>query len=242
MELLAVDYAADGLGFTGYVADGSRGEPVPGILVVHEGGGLTEETKRRTLKIAELGYVAFAMDLFGEPVIDLERAREITRYLRENVGALRVRCRAALDVVRAQPGTDTARLGAIGFCIGGAAAIELARDGADLACVVGFHSGFIEGPPAEDDRQIKARLLLCQGADDPVVTASQRNAFLARMTEAAVDWQLHLYGGVGHSFTNPQIDAWNLPGFAYDAVADRRSWAAMLGLFDEVFRPETIRR
>ena len=242
MELLPVGYEADGQGFTGYLADGSQGRSVPGILVIHEGGGLTEETKARTLRLAEFGYVAFAMDLFGEPVVELERAREITRYLRENVTALRARCRAALEVVRAQMGTDTARLGAIGFCIGGAAAIELARDGADLACVVGFHSGFIEGPPAEDDRNIKAKLLLCQGAADPIVTAAQRDDFFARMSQAGVDWQLQLYGGVGHSFTNPQIDAWKLPGFAYDAVADRRAWAAMLGLFDEVFRLETIRR
>jgi dienelactone hydrolase len=242
VELLSVGYEADGLVFTGYLADGSRGEAVPGILVIHEGGGLTEETRSRTLRIAGLGYVAFAMDLFGEPVVELDRAREIVGYLRGNVAALRARCRAALDVVRAQPGTDRARLGAIGFCIGGAAAIELARDGAELACVVGFHSGFIEGPPAEDDRNIRAKLLLCQGAADPIVTSAQREAFVARMTDAGIDWQLHLYGGVGHSFTNPQIDDWQLAGFAYDALADRRSWAAMLSLFGEVFGPPTNRR
>ena len=240
MGLLPVHYEADGVTFTGYLADGSHGEPAPGILVIHEGGGLTEETKARTLRVAELGYVAFAMDLFGEAVVELDRAREITRYLRETVAALRARCRAALDVVRAHPATDPSRLGAIGFCIGGAAVIELARDGADLACVVGFHSGFIEGSPPSDDINIRAKLLLCQGADDPVVTAAQRDAFLDRMTDAGIDWQLHLYGGVGHSFTNPLIDAWNLPGFAYDAGADRRSWSAMLALFDETFGP--IRR
>ena len=235
MELRPVGYGADGLAFTGYLAEGSRGGRVPGILVIHEGGGLTDETKARTIKVAELGFVAFAMDLFGEPVVDLDRARQITRYLRENVPALRLRCRAALDVLRAQPATDPARLGTIGYCIGGAAAIELARDGAELACVVGFHSGFIEGPPPEDDRRIAGKLLICQGAADPIVTCAQRDAFLGRMSDAGVDWQLQLYGGVGHSFTNPQIDAWRLPGFAYDAGADRRSWAAMRALFDEVF-------
>ena len=235
MELRPIRYAAGGLDFMGYLADGSGGRRVPGILVIHEGGGLTAETRRRTAMLGELGSVAFAMDLFGEPVVDIERARVHTRHLRDNVVDLRARCRAALDVVLGQIGTDPARIAVIGYCIGGAAAIELARDGADLACVVGFHSGFIDSPPPEDDDAIKARILICQGADDPVVTAEQRGAFLARMSGAGVDWQLHLYGGVGHSFTNPEIDAWNLPGFAYDAVADRRSWAAMLRLFEEVF-------
>ena len=228
-------YEADGLTFTGFLADGSGGRRMPGIIVIHEGCVLTDHTKERAARLAELGYVAFAMDLFGETILDLARAREITRYLRDDKTALRARCRAALDVLAAHSGTDPDRLAAIGHCLGGAAAIELARDGASLAAVVGFHSGFIDSPPAEDDRRIGGRLLLCHGVDDPVVTAELRDAFLARMTAAGVDWKLHLYGGVGHSFTNPGIDAWKLPGFAYDEVADRRSWAAMLALFGEVF-------
>lgn len=235
MKLQAISYEADDRTFTGYLADGSNGSRVPGVLVIHEGGGLSESIKARAARLAELGYVAFAMDLFGEPVVDLDRARVHTRYLRDNPVATRTRCRAALDVVRAHAGTDPARLAAVGHCIGGAAAIELARDGAELAAVVGFHSGFIESPPAEDDLKIRARILLCHGADDPVVTAELRESFLARMSVAGVDWQLHLYGRVGHSFTNPEIDAWKLPGFAYDARAESRSWTAMLALFEEVF-------
>ena len=235
MALESVGYEADGRGFTGFLADGSAGARVPGILVIHEGGGLTDHTRQRAERLAGLGYVALAMDLFGEPVEDLGRAREITRYLRENVGALRERCRAALGALAAHRGVDPGRLAAIGYCLGGAAAIELGRDGAALAGIVGFHAGFIDSPPAEDDRRIAGRLLLCHGAEDPIVTTDQREAFLARMTTAGVDWQLHLYGGVGHSFTNPDIDAWNIPGFAYDATADARAWAAMLDLFAEIF-------
>ena len=235
MDLQPVSYEADGLSFTGYLADGSAGTPAPAILVIHEGAGLTDHTKERAARLGELGYVAFAMDLFGEPIVDLDRARAIARRLREDLAGMRARCRAALDVLISHNGADPSRLAAIGHCLGGAAAIELARDGADLACVVGFHSGFIDTPPPEDDRAIRGKLLLCHGADDPIVTADQRDAFLARMSAAGVDWQLQLYGGVGHSFTNPAIDAWKIPGFAYDAVADRLSWAAMLDLFDEVF-------
>ena len=235
MDLQPKSYEADGVPVTGYLADGSRGSGAPGILVIHEGGGLGDHTKTCAARLAELGHAAFAMDLFGLAQFDLDQARAIVQALRADVAALRRRCRAALDVMLAQPGTDPARLAAIGYCFGGAAAIELARDGADLACIVGFHSGFIDSPPPEDDQAIRGRVLICQGADDPVVPASQRDAFLARMEAAGVDWQLHLYGGVGHSFTNPDIDAWKLPGFAYDETADRRAWAAMLGLFEEVF-------
>ena len=243
MDLQPISYAADGLEFTGYLGDGSNGGRVPGILVIHEGGGLGRHTRERAARLAELGFVAFAMDLFGETDLSLERAQQIAKALRADIAGLRGRCRAALEVVAAQPGTDPARLAAIGYCFGGAAAIELARDGADLAAVVGFHSGFIDSPPPADDRAIKASLLISQGADDPVVTADQRDAFLRRMTAAGVDWQLHLYGGVGHSFTNRNIDAWGFPGFAYHEAADRRAWAAMLGLFEEVWgAPGATRR
>ena len=237
MELQPIDYEADGLNFTGFLADGSNGGRVPGILVIHEGGGLAAHTKDRAARLGELGYVAFAMDLFGETIADLDRARALAKELRDDLPRLRGRCRAALAVVEGHPGCDSSRLAAIGHCLGGAAAIELARDGADLACLVGFHSGFMETPPPEDDQAIKGRILLCHGADDPIVTATQRDAFLARMSAATVDWQLHLYGGVGHSFTNPDIDAFGFPGFAYDETADRRSWAAMLDLLDEALRP-----
>jgi dienelactone hydrolase len=235
MELQPIPYEAGGQAFTGYLADGSNGGRVPGVLVIHEGGGLGDHTKERAARLADLGYVAFAMDLFGEPGAPIERLREIVQQLRADHDIVRARCRAALAVVRSCAGTDNARLAAIGYCFGGAAAIELARDGADLGCVVGFHSGFITGPPAADDKAIKARVLMCQGAADPVVTAALRDDFAARMEAAGADWQMHLYGGVGHSFTNPAIDAWGLPGFAYDEIADRRSWAAMLALFGEAF-------
>ena len=235
MELQPIHYEAGGQAFTGYLADGSNGGRVPAVLVIHEGGGLADHTKERAARLAGLGYVAFAMDLFGEPGAPLDRLREIVQQLRADYGIVRSRCRAALEVLRSCPGTDAARLAAIGYCFGGAAAIELARDGADLACIAGFHSGFITGPPAADDEAIKGKVLMCQGAADPVVTAALRDDFAARMEAAGIDWQMHLYGGVGHSFTNPAIDALGLPGFAYHEGADSRSWAAMLALFGESF-------
>ena len=186
--------------------------------------------------LADLGYVAFAMDIFGEPVGTPDRARAFVRALSADLPTLRRRANAALDLLKAQPNVDAARTAAVGFCFGGTTVLELARSGADVACVVGFHAGLTTSAP-EDAKAIRGKVLVCQGTDDPVITAEQRDAFAAEMTAGRVDWQMHLYGGVGHSFTNREIDAWKFPGFAYDEVADRRSWLAMRNLFDEVLGP-----
>ena len=226
----------DGIRLTGYLADGSGGRAAPGVLVAHEGGGLGRHTKERARRLAELGYVAFAVDYYGEEDPPLERAMALGKALRGDRRLFQARLAAGLEVLRAQPNLDPARLAGIGYCMGGAAVIELARMGAPFAAIVGFHSGFLPGTP-EENGAIKGKLLLCHGADDPIVTAAQRDAFLAEASAAGIDWQLHLYGGVGHSFTNPDIDSLGLPGFAYEERADRRSWAAMLDLFQETLEP-----
>jgi dienelactone hydrolase len=236
-EPVAIRYGGGGdVVLTGYLADGSRGRPVPGVLVAHEGGGLGRHTKQRALRLAELGYIAFALDYYGEEDPPLDRAMALGKALRHDRPRFRARLIAGLEVLTAQPNVDPGRLAGIGYCMGGAAIVELARMGAPFAAIVGFHSGFVPGIP-EENSAIAGRLLLCHGMDDPIVTAVQRDAFLTEATAAGIDWQLHLYGGVGHSFTNPDIDALGLTGFAYDETADRRSWAAMLSLFDEALEP-----
>jgi dienelactone hydrolase len=233
MELVPIRYdGGDGVALTGYLADGSGDRPAPGVLVAHEGGGLGRHTKDCALRLAELGYVAFALDYYGEESPPLERAMALGKALRGDRPLFRSRLAAGLGVLMAQPNLDPARLAGIGYCMGGAAVIELARMGAPFAAIVGFHSGFVPGTP-EENGAIAGKLLLCHGADDPIVGSAQREAFLAEATAAGIDWQLHLYGGVGHSFTNPDIDALGFAGFAYDDAADRRSWAAMLNLFEE---------
>lgn len=233
MGLVPIGYdGGDGVALTGYLADGSGGRPAPGVLVAHEGGGLGRHTRERARRLAGLGYVAFALDYYGEEDPPLERAMALGQALRGDPERFRSRLAAGLEILTAQANVDRGRLAGIGFCMGGAAVIELARMGAPFVAIVGFHSGFVPGIP-EENEAIRGQLLLCHGADDPIVTAAQRDAFLAEASAAGVDWQLHLYGGVGHSFTNPDIDALNLPGFAYDETADRRSWAAMLNLFEE---------
>ncbi len=234
MDLQPISYDHGDRTFTGWLADGSSGGPAPGILVIHEGGGLADHTKDRAAWLADLGYVAYAMDLFGATGLPLDEMRAIAQELRADVPTLRGRCNAALGVLRDHANVDPARLTAIGHCFGGAAAIELARSGAPLAAVVGFHAGILPGTK-EDNRAIGGKVLLCHGVDDPVVPVAQIHAFAADLEEAGVDWQVHVYGGVGHSFTNPAIDALGYPGFFYHATAERRSWAAMLALFGEAF-------
>ena len=236
-ELVPIRYdGGDGVALTGYLADGSGGRPAAGVLLAHEGGGLGRHTKERAARLAGLGYVAFALDYYGEADLPLDRAMALGRALRGDRPRLRARLAAGLEVLRAQPDVDTARLAGIGYCMGGAAVIELARMGAPLLAVIGFHSGFLPGTP-EENGAIRGKLLLCHGMDDPIVDGAQREAFLAEASAAGIDWQLHLYGGVGHSFTNPDIAALGLAGFAYDEAADRRSWAAMLNLFEETLTP-----
>lgn len=232
MPLEAAHYEVDGKSFTGYFADGSSGRRAPGVLVAHEGPGITMHTKERAQMLAELGYVAFALDLYGEVDPPLERAKALVRELRADRAALRRRSFAALELLTSHASVDARRTAAIGFCFGGMAVLELARGGADVACVVGFHAA-LDTPTPSDARAIKGKVLVCLGDADPIVTAPQRDAFVAEMQSARVDWQMVLYGGVGHSFTNRYIDAAGFPGFAYDAVADRRSWLAMRNLFAE---------
>jgi dienelactone hydrolase len=232
VELQPIEYTVGDQAFTGYLADGSRGRPAPGILVAHEGNGLSDHTKARACMLAELGYVALAMDIYGVVGAPLERNQAMLRALMADLPELRARAAAALDVLGRHAHVDPARLAGIGFCFGGTTVLELARSGADVACVVGFHAALSTSRP-QDAKAIRGKVLVCQGADDPIVRGEHRDAFAAEMTAGGVDWQMLVMGGVSHSFTNPDIDALKWDGFAYDAAADRRSWSAMRQLFDE---------
>lgn len=236
METRTIDYQIGGRTFTGYLADGSGGAKVRGVLVAHEGGGMTEHPQQRARMLAEAGYAAFAMDTFGETITDQPHAMRVITALMGDLPTLRARGEAALDVLRAEPNVDASRLAAIGFCFGGTTVLELARSGAAVDCTVGFHSGLSTSAP-QDASNIRGAVFVCLGEDDPIIPAPQRDAFVAEMKASGVDWGMLLLGGVGHSFTNPEVDAMNLPGFRYDARADARAWAGMLNLFEEKWGP-----
>lgn len=237
-----IDYVVDDVTMSGHLAVPEAGEypgARPGVLLCHEGSGQDDNVRSRAERLAALGYVAFALDYFGGGgQLPLEEAQQIVRALLDDADRIRRLARAGLDVLTGQPETDTSRLAAIGFCLGGFMSLELARDAADLRVVVGFHPGLYSPRPA-DSANIKASVLMCCGADDPIIPAESREAFIENMrTHGVADWRIELYGGVGHSFTNPAIDARNLPGFTYDERADRRSWASMMQLFHERLDPE----
>jgi dienelactone hydrolase len=147
---------------------------------------------------------------------------------------LRARILAGLEVIRAQPQVDPGKIAGIGYCFGGTTVLELARSGADVAGVVGFHSGLITSAP-QDARNIKAKVLVQLGADDPLIPAQQRLQFVEEMTKGGVDWRIILYGGTKHSFTNPNADRLGWDALAYNKSADERSWRAMLDFFGELF-------
>jgi dienelactone hydrolase len=219
---------------TGYLAQRETAGKVPGILVLHGGGGIGAHAKERADRLAAMGYVAFVPDLFGHPVHGVEAAHALTAQLTDDWADLRARCIGALDVLRAQSQVDPERLAAIGFCFGGQAALELGRSGADLRAIVGFHSQLRTRRP-EDSVHIKASVLVCLGDRDCFVSREEREAFLENMTSCRVDCQLLLFSGVGHSFTDPFAEASGVPGLKYDARADQRAWSAMAQLFSEVF-------
>lgn len=237
MKTQDIEYHADGARLVGYLAvDDAKAGARPGIIVAHEGGGLTDHAKNSARRLAEAGYIAFALDYYGDgkPLTDMNEVMPRLSVWMADPAGIRVRAHAALDVLTAQPETDTSRLAAIGYCFGGTTVLEMARAGEPLRAVVGFHAGLASAKPAQAGA-VKAKVLAQIGADDPIVPPEQRLAFEQEMTAAKADWRMLLYGGVGHSFTNPGVNALGRPGFEYDKSADERSWRAMLDLFDEVF-------
>lgn len=238
MHTQDIEYRADGTSMIGqYVVDDAKSGRRPGVLVIHEGPGLTEHTKNIAARLAGLGYAAFAMDYHGggKPLADLADVRaRIAAWIADPTGS-RTRALAALDVLKAQKEVDSGRLAAIGYCFGGTTALEIGRSGADVKAVVGFHSGLATARP-QDARNIKGRVLVCIGAEDPIIPPEQRAAFEKEMQVAGIDWRLQLYGGAGHSFTNPAADSRGMKGFYYHEATDRRSWNAMIELFNETLK------
>jgi len=237
IETKAVEYRQGDTRLVGYLATPKDAKgPLPGVLVVHEWKGLDDYAKRRADQLAELGYVAFAADIYGDGKIaaDAKEARALSSLYKNDRGLLRSRTVAGLATLKAQPGVAGDKIAAIGYCFGGTAVLELARSGADLAGVVSFH-GSLDTPASQDAKNIRAKVLVLHGADDPNVPPEQVAAFEQEMRAAGVDWQLIAYGGAVHGFTNPAHGSDNSRGVAYNAAADARSWAAMRQFFAELF-------
>lgn len=209
---------------------------VPLVVIVHQWKGLTEYEKGRAEQLAELGYVAFAVDIYGKGIrpADNGAAGKQAGAYKNDRALYRQRLNAGLAEALKQENVDATKVVAIGYCFGGTGVIELARSGADIGGVVSFHGG-LDSPTPADGAKIKCKVLACHGADDPHVSAEDLAAFEQEMREHKVDWQLIKYGGAVHSFTQKMAGNDPSKGAAYDARADERSWQHMKDFFSIVF-------
>ena len=229
-----ITYTSAGKTLTGYLADGAKATKAPGILVCHQGGGLRDHEKERARMLADLGYVAFALDMYGEVAKERDDAMALLNGVTQNPPVWAERILAGIAQLKAQPHVDASRLAAIGFCFGGMTVLEAVRVSTDLKCIVAFHPGLTHLPES-DPRKVTGKVMVCAGQKDPLIPDEARTRFLKLMKEADADLQYINYSLAGHSFTDKTVAAFNIPNFEYHAATDRRSWAAMRDLFDETF-------
>ncbi len=233
-----VEYKQDSVVLEGYLAyDDALPGKGPGVLVVHEWKGITPYEKGRVEQLAAMGYVAFAADIYGKGVrpATADEAGKVSGIYRSNRALLRARAQAGLDALKHSDRTDPERIAAIGYCFGGTTVLELARSGARLSGIVSFHGG-LDTPNPGDAKNIKAKVLALTGGDDRFVPPTQRLAFEDEMRSGGVDWQMFIYGGAVHSFTNPASGSDPSTGVAYNERADHRSWEAMKQFFAEILK------
>ena len=222
--------------FEGMLAwDDAFDGPRPGLLVAHTIRGRTPFEEGKARDLAELGYTAFALDVYGKSALGGDDAsnRGHMAALKADRLALQRRMLLSLQIMKSQPEVDDSRVAALGFCFGGLSVLDLARTGEDLAGVISFH-GLFEAPGNTAANKIRARVLALHGWDDPLAPPDRVNALADEMTAMGADWQLHAYGNTVHAFTNPAAND-SEGGTVFNAAADRRSWIAMRNFLHELF-------
>ena len=235
IQTRTIDYHHNGALLEGLLAwDDGLAEPRPAVLVSHAWAGRDGFAEGKARALAELGYVGFALDMYGKGVLGsgIEENAKLMGPFMEDRALLQGRQAAALETVRQQPEVDAGRVAAIGFCFGGLCVLDLARSGADLRGVVSFH-GLLTPPGSPSGNPILAKVLVLHGYDDPMAPPELVLALASELSRGGADWQIHAYGGTLHAFTNPQA---NDPGFGtvYQPRADRRSWQSMGNFLAEV--------
>ncbi|MGD1095272.1 MAG: dienelactone hydrolase family protein, partial [Bryobacteraceae bacterium] len=235
MHTKLITYDDGDTSLTGFLAwDEMRQDRRPGIMVVHGSAGLDNHAKSRSQRLAEMGFVVFACDMFGDGVAgDRQRVLARIKELTGDPTRLCQRARAGIEVLASHPQVD-GRLAAVGYCFGGMTVLELARAGIELAAVVSVHGSLKTTRPAQT-AAVKAKILVCHGALDPHVPASDVTGFMEEMNLAGVDYQFIVYGGAMHGFTHEDAAIFKAPGVAYHPLADARSSTAMQVFFDQVF-------
>ncbi|TRX51762.1 dienelactone hydrolase family protein [Fulvivirga sp. M361] len=236
-----ITYATDSLVMKGYIAydknlEGKR----PGVLVVHEWWGHNDYARKRAEMLAELGYVALAVDMYGEgqKASHPTDAGKFAMSVMTNIDAGQARFARALEELKANPNVDTEKIGAIGYCFGGSVVLTMANMGLEMDAVAAFHSG-VELPVMPEGEKVKAKILVCNGADDTFVSPESVKSYKTAMDAAGADYKYIAYEGAVHSFTSPDADSlgrqFDMP-LAYNAEADTQSWNEMKALFDSVFQ------
>jgi dienelactone hydrolase len=222
----------------GYVAwDDARRGPRPGVLVVHEWWGVTDNIRAQARRLAEAGYVAFALDMYGDGKVAThpQDAQAFVAEATKDPAVMAARFDAALAELKKDPHVDSTRIAAIGYCFGGGVVLGRARAGVPLAAVASFHGMLATQTPARPGA-VQARILVLTGAADPFVSPEQVEAFKREMQAAGARFEVVTYPGAKHGFTNPSAGTYGMPALAYDSTADRESWAALLKMLGEVFR------
>ncbi len=236
-----VTYSADSLTMKGYLAyDDAITRKAPGILVVHEWWGQNEYSRHRAEMLAQLGYVAFAVDMYGngKQADHPDDAGKFAAEASANMEKMKARFIAAMEALKKDPHVEPGEIGAIGYCFGGGVVLKMARDGADLKAVASFHGAL---PPAKVEAKgsIKTKLLVCNGADDKFISADAIKDFKAEMNAAGADMKFINYPGAIHGFSNPASTEigkkFNL-AIAYNENADKKSWEEMKKLFKKAFK------
>lgn len=230
MQTKEVSYS----GFKGYMAYQDESIKKPGVLIVHDWSGCNHFAKEKAKKIAELGYVGFAVDMYGDGRIGEtnEEKSQLMMPLIEDRNLLKDRIFTALDFLKQQNNVECGKIAAMGFCFGGLCVLDLARHHADVLGVVSFHGSLKTAH--HDDTPIKSKILALHGYEDPLVPLNDLTSFIHEMQKRKADWQAHLYGNAMHSFTNPEANDPNF-GTVFNAAADKRSWGAMTQFFNELF-------
>lgn len=234
-----VDYRQGDTALKGFVAydDAIQGDR-PGIVVIAEWWGLNDYVKHRADQLAQLGYVAFVADMYGEGRVttDPKQAGQWAGEIRQNRELGRQRVQAAVDQLKKQPGVDPAKIAVMGYCFGGTAALDYAFSGADIAGAVSFHGG-LGSLPLDEAKNTKAKLLICNGAADAVVPPKDKQALEDALNKTNVDWLLIDFAHAVHAFTNPDSDKLGIQNVGYNEKADKRSWQALRAFLNELFGP-----
>ncbi|MDB6133805.1 MAG: dienelactone hydrolase [Verrucomicrobiales bacterium] len=240
IDTKAVSYTQGSTALEGWLAAPKEASgKLPAVLLIHDWMGVAAYAKSRTEQLAGLGYVVLAADIYGKSVRpdNPKAASEQAGIYKADRALFRQRLLAGLEELKKQPNVDSTRIAAIGYCFGGTGVLELARAGADVKGVVSFHGG-LDSPTPADGKNIKAKVLILHGADDPFVKPEGIAAMISEFNAAKVDWQMTSYSGAVHSFTQKVAGDDNSKGAAYNALADKRSWQALQDFLNEVLAPK----